>query len=126
MAQCKMMFFISDPGARIYTMNDWIVDIYLRRFFRYLHRLKKGTYADFGKDNPVYKCYLEFYPGCVKDTAYSVGSFVIGHFYYAWLFYERFQLHYWWKNGMWKDFRVNGGDPCKFLPKKKCANQLLI
>ncbi|KAL0914062.1 hypothetical protein M5K25_017565 [Dendrobium thyrsiflorum] len=132
----KLAFFLSDPRARMDTVMEWIVDsvmnpfrtlkdgmLSFRRLFRYLHRLKKGSYADFGKDNPVYKCFMEFYPGCVKDTAYSVGSFITYHFYCAYLFYERCQLHYWWENGMWKVPRVNGGDPCKLLPKKKCADQ---
>ncbi|KAH0456866.1 hypothetical protein IEQ34_014773 [Dendrobium chrysotoxum] len=132
----KLYFFILDPTARIDTVIDWIVDsimnpfrtlkdgmLSFRRLFRYLHKLKKGTYADFGKDNPVYKCYLAIFPGCVSQLDRSVQTQVVYHFYCAWIFYERCQLHYWWENGMWKVPRINGGDPCKVLPKRKCADQ---
>ncbi|PKU83928.1 hypothetical protein MA16_Dca006403 [Dendrobium catenatum] len=132
----KLSFFISNPRARMDTVINWIVDSILnpfrtlkdgmlsfRRLFRYLHKLKKGSYADFGKDNPVYKCYLAVFPKCMELYNPAEGGFLIYYFYCAWIFYERCQLHYWWENGMWKVPMINGGDPCKVLPKRKCADQ---
>ncbi|KAL0914060.1 hypothetical protein M5K25_017561 [Dendrobium thyrsiflorum] len=122
----KLDFFIRDPTVLINTVIDWIVDsvmnpfrtlkdgmLSFRRLFRYLHKLKKGSFADFGKDNPVYKCYLEIFPPCVSQFEPSVQSQIVYHFYCAWIFYERCQLRFWWENGMWKVPMINGGDPCK-------------
>ncbi|KAG0466725.1 hypothetical protein HPP92_017688 [Vanilla planifolia] len=115
------------------TAMEWIVNSTITPFkslfsmksfdnlFRYIHKLRKGNVFD-ALHNEVFKCFNEFYPGCVQYTVYSIAELIGRRFYCAWMFYERCNLHWWWKDGKWKVPDINGGDPCKVL-LTGCAGQ---
>ncbi|KAK8945546.1 hypothetical protein KSP40_PGU009533 [Platanthera guangdongensis] len=128
-------FFVSDPQARVDTCLNWVVDSMLNpfktltdgmhsfeRLFRYIHKIKKDTYAGLGADNLMYQCFKGMYPACVAQATGSVESEVLYHFYCAYLFYEKCSLHYWFKKGGWKVPDING-DICHLHPTGKCPDQ---
>ncbi|KAG0466730.1 hypothetical protein HPP92_018310 [Vanilla planifolia] len=104
-AAAQQAFHRSSASGRA-TESSWTDWVY--------SQAEEGNVFD-ALHNEVFKCFNEFYPGCVQYTVYSIAELIGRRFYCAWMFYERCNLHWWWKDGKWKVPDINGGDPCKVL-----------
>lgn len=134
----QVVYFLDKPDRAYEMAVDWLIESVANPFrtikkgvksfdvlFKFIHKLRKGSHAGFFMNNPIYRCYLNHHPKCVKRAA--VGSLLdwfIYQFYCAWQFYEECSVHYWWTKGKWKAPNVNmeDNDPCKYHPRGKCPD----